>query len=139
MVFFHESWKENYTQRNTPKDGEKVLFDFERFSISAKLAYRRCNGSAYSLDEVLQVFRYYFDTYEIIFDVAHPMISINQIVKIIERMPIVNDGAADVSPEDYEAIIDQHFVTKYRRGCDYNINHFFSGEIREHRYYETLY
>lgn len=121
-----------------------MLFDFERFSISAKLAYRRCNGSAYSLEEVLQVFRYYFETYEMIFDTAHPMISISQIARIIERMPFVLDddyesrSMIDISPEDYEAIIDQHFVTKYRR-CDFNINHFFSGKIRDLRYYETLY
>lgn len=115
-----------------------MLFDFERFSTSAKLAYRRCNGSAYSLEDVLRVFRYYFETYEMIFDTAHPMISIAQIARIIECMPILHDGEYDISPEDYEAIVDQHFVTKYRH-CDFNINHFFSGQIRDLRYYETLY
>ena len=48
--------------------------------------------------------------------------------------------------EQYEAhtgrphppMIDQHFQTRYRR-CDYNINHFFSGRIRELRFYETCY
>lgn len=117
-----------------------MLFDFDRFSISAKLAYRRCNGSAYSLEEVLQVFRYYYDTYELVFDTAHPMISISQIARIIDRMPYILDeeNVIEISPEDYKAIIDQHFVTQYQR-CDYNINHFFSGQIRNMRYYETLY
>lgn len=114
-----------------------MLFDFDRFSISAKLAYRRCHGSAYSFEEVLQVFRYYFDTYELIFDTAHPMISIAQIVRIIERMPLLSDEL-DIAPDSYETIIDQHFATKYRN-CDYNINHFFSGQIRDLRFYETLY
>lgn len=121
-----------------------MLFDFDRFSISVKLAYRRCNGSAYSIEEVLQVFRYYFETYEMIFDTAHPVISIAQIARIIEKMPFVmeddeTDILLDISPEDYEVIIDQHFVTKYKRGCDYNINHFFSGQIRDLRYFETCY
>ena len=113
--------------------------------LPPNMVYRRCNGSAYSLEEVLQVFHYYFETYEMIFDTAHPMISIDQIARIIDRMPMVLDGdyesrsMIDISPEDYEAIIDQHFVTKYKRGCDYNINHFFSGQIRDLRYYETLY
>lgn len=35
------------------------MFDFERFIIAAKLAYRRCGSSAYSFGEVLQVFQYY--------------------------------------------------------------------------------
>ena len=123
-----------------------MLFDFDRFSVSVKLAYRRCNGSAYSIEEVLQVFRYYFETYEMIFDTAHPMISIAQIANIIELLPYVEDtrsgstsGIMEIYPEDYEVIIDQHFVTKYKRGCDYNINHFFSGLIRSMRYFETCY
>ena len=132
-----------------------MMMDFDRFTTAAKLAYRRCGGSAYTIDEVLRVFRYYFDTYEMIFETAHPMISIVQIVRIIEKMPFVleeednppsrapgeEDGYSrmiDLLPEDYEAMIDQHFITKYR-ACDYNINHFFSGKIRDLRYYETCY
>ena len=118
-----------------------MLFDFERITISAKLAYRRCGEGAYSLEEVLHVFRYYFETYELIFDEAHPAIRIAQIARIIDCMPFIFDGGKmiDISPDEYETIIDQHFNTKYMAGCDYNINHFFSGDIRENRYYETLY
>ena len=121
-----------------------MLFDFERFIRSVMLAYRRCNSETYSLEEVLQVFRYYFETYEMILEEAHPMISIEQIARIIAKMPFVLDEGQEVShmiditPEDYKVIIDQHFITEYRR-CDYNINHFFSGRIREMRYFETLY
>lgn len=121
-----------------------MLMDFDRFTTAAKLAYRRCGGSAYTLEEVLQVFRYYFETYEMVFDAEHPMISIQQIARIIEKMPYIHEDDGhefsmnDIAPKDYEAMIDQHFVTKYR-GCDYNINHFFSGQIRDMRYYETCY
>lgn len=117
------------------------MFDFERFIVSAKLAYRRCGSSAYSFEEVLRVFRYYFETYELIFGEAHPMISIDQIVRIIDCMPFIFDGGKmiDIYPDEYETIIDQHFNTRYMAGCDYNINHFFSGRIREMRYFETLY
>lgn len=118
-----------------------MLFDFERFSISVKLAYRRCGGSVYSIDEVLEVFRYYFETYEIVFNEAHPVINIVQVSRIIDRMPYIttddDTGADAITTEDYETIIDQHFVTRYA-ACDYNINHFFSGDIRKNRYYETL-
>lgn len=112
------------------------MFDFERFIIAARLAYRRCGGSAYSFEEVLQVFQYYFETYELIFGEAHPMISIDQIARVITKMPFISDDSI-IAPEDYKIIIDQHFITKYQ-DCDYNINHFFSGRIREMRYYETL-
>lgn len=123
---------------------DSLLFDFERFTLNCKLAYRRCGGSLYSLEDVLRVFRYYFDTYEYIFETAHPMLKIDQIAGIIAKMPYVLDDdyesrtMIDIDPDCYEVIIDQHFATKYRN-CDYNINHFFSGKIRDMRYYETLY
>ena len=44
----------------------------------------------------------------------------------------------DIDPDCYEDMIDRHFRTRYRN-CDYNINHFFSGRIRELRFYETCY
>lgn len=113
------------------------MFDFERFIIAARLAYRRCGGSAYSFEEVLRVFQYYFETYELIFGEAHPMISIDQIARVITKMPFISDDSI-IAPEDYKIIIDQHFITNYQH-CDYNINHFFSGRIREMRYFETLY
>ena len=121
-----------------------MLFDFDRFTIAAKLAYRRRKGSAYSFDDVLKVFKYYFDTYEMVFDTAHPMISVGQIAKIIDKMPFIQDEdyetrhMPDISPDNYMEIIDQHFITKYRK-CDYNINHFFSGRIRDMRFYEVCY
>ena len=122
-----------------------MLFDFDRFTISVKLAYRRCYEPIYTLDEVLQVFRYYFGTYEYILGKAHPVINLRQIADIINIMPYVLDDAEqtlqpDIDPACYEAMIDQHFNTVYNGGnCDYNINHFFSGRIRDMRYYETCY
>lgn len=128
-----------------------LIFDFDWFTVSVTLAYRRCGGSSYKLPEVLRVFRYYFETYELLSGSPHPAISIQQIANIIDKMPMVSgveeedeEGNiqlldVELTPEDYELLIDQHFNTKYKRGCDYNINHFFSGRIRELRYYETLY
>ena len=118
-----------------------MLFEFERFTAAAKMAYRRCGGSAYSIEDVLHVFKYYFETYEMVFDAAHPMINISQIAGIIREMPYLNDGSSaefDVSVNEYELMIDQHFITRYR-DCDYNINHFFSGKIRYMRFFEACY
>lgn len=123
-----------------------MLFDFDRFTITVKLAYRRCNGSAYSLEDVLEIFRYYFETYELSFGKPHPNISIAQATSIIQKMPYLTRMYIDVKtgepkkeqidPVFYPAMIDQHFVTNYHN-CDYNINHFFAGYVRNYRYAEV--
>lgn len=121
-----------------------MLFDFDRFTITAKLAYRRIGGSRFSLEDVLGIFRYYFETYELVFGEAHPMISLNQAASIIEKMPYMLDESEfgglsgdELDPEQYPTLIDQHFATNYKN-CDFNINHFFSGFIRNYRFFETM-
>lgn len=97
--------------------------------------------SGYSLQDALRVFRYYFEQYEKHMGKPHPPIRASQIVRICQDMPYIfpdGEGIEDVTPDGYYAMIDKHFRTKYRR-CDYNINHFFSGRIRELRFYEELY
>lgn len=117
-----------------------MLFDFDRFTNLAKLAYRRCECAVYDFEDALYVFKYYFETYEELMGRPHPMISVAQIQRMIEAMPYLEDSCYErehhIEPEQYEDMIDQHFATQYRR-CDYNINHFFSGKIRELRYYEV--
>ena len=117
-----------------------MKFNFPIFSRLTERAYRNFEHCRYSLDDVLSVFRYYFQEYEGIFEKAHPNIRLEQIESLIDAMPSidVNGCEAEVSPEDYEILIDQHFNTEYRN-CDFNINHFFSGDIRLNRFYEVLY
>lgn len=118
-----------------------MTFDFDRFTISVKLAYRRCKEPIYSIEEVLRVFKYYFETYEYILGKEHPVLKLDQIARIIDKMPYIDgEGGIDIDTDAYEDMIDQHFNTVYNGGkCDYNINHFFSGEIRKKRYYEEFY
>lgn len=98
----------------------------------------------YSLQEVLSVFKCYFAAYEQYRGAAHPRINGRQIEAIIEEMPYTKadanggEGIIELSPEDYARMIPKHFNTNYWR-CDYNINHFFAGRVRELRYYETRY
>lgn len=117
-----------------------MIFDFDTFT---KLATKVYSGGPYTLDQVLRVFKYYFNRYEIVVGHPHPNICMKQIQRIIEAMPYirtedVGNYMADIEPEGYIALINKHFATKYRN-CDYNINHFFSGRIRELRFYEELY
>jgi len=124
-------------------------FDFDRFSRIAASVYNE--GNPYSLEEYLSVFRYYFQRYELYMKHPHPPIRASQIARIMQDMPFLKHPdpvwmglvkerlghiPADISPDYYTDIINLHFKTKYRN-CDYNINHFFSGRIRELRLYEA--
>ena len=117
-----------------------MTFDFERFATIAASVYPQ---SVYSLQDALRVFSYYFEQYEKYMGKPHPPIRASQIVRICQDMPYISPESTgsyseDVPPDGYYAMIDKHFRTKYRH-CDYNINHFFSGRIRELRLYEELY
>ena len=117
-----------------------MFFDFDRFSGIAASVY---TDSPYSLEEVLGVFRYYFEQYEAYTGAAHPPIRARQIERILAEMPYIDEAdkpqrGTEIDPDCYPPMIDRHFQTRYRR-CDYNINHFFSGRIRALRYYETCY
>lgn len=125
-----------------------MKFDMERFARIAQIAYvrasARCGGIAYKFQETLDVFGYYFLTYEFIFNRVHPMLSIDQTADIIEKMPrvsVLNDDGTetviDVYPNSYRRMIEQHFTAAYRN-CNYNINHFFSGKIRANRFREIF-
>jgi len=122
-----------------------MYFNFPIFSRLAKRAYDDIGGSSYSFEEVISVFRYYFQKYEQVHERIHPHIRLEQIERIIEAMPFIDrehshaGDIGDLEPDDYEGLIDLHFKTEYNvgfGGCDYNINHFFSGDIRLLRYYE---
>lgn len=121
-----------------------MQFDFPLFQGFASIAYRNVGSSPYSFDDVLRVFKCYFAYYEAWMNKPHPPIRIEQIERIISVMPYIDRediGAysADIDPGDYKTIIERHFQTAYKPRCDYNINHFFSGNIRLLRYYEELY
>lgn len=118
-----------------------MLFDFRRFSKIAASVYNQ--GNPYSFEECLEVFRLYFQTYEEYMGRPHPPIRASQIARIIQDMPWIDEvgkisgrSIADFFPCTYKYIINLHFKTNYRH-CDYNINHFFSGRIRELRLHEV--
>ncbi len=112
--------------------------NFNVFKAIATRAYNNIADDSYTLDEVLKVFEYYFKTYEYELHRPHPHIKSTQIERIILKMPYLDeDGEMNIDSECYPDIIDQHFKTEYQ--CDYNINHFFSGDIRLLRFYEACY
>ena len=113
------------------------------FDALAESEYSQTESS-YTLQEVLAVFHEYFDQYRQNTGQAHPLLRRHQIRRIIDAMPTCEDiadhgGNIEIYPDCYPAMIEQHFLTDYQRGCDYNINHFFSGQVRTFRFYETCY
>lgn len=125
-----------------------MIFDFECFAKIAVSAYDERNPyslkwkNPYSLQECLGVFHCYLRTYEEYMGRPHPPIRREQIARIMQEMPWVHEEdrgnyLSDIEPEEYPLLISLHFKTRYKR-CDYNINHFFSGRIRELRLYENM-
>ncbi len=127
-----------------------MQFPFEQFSKRVRTVYpevyHRLGGiMIYSLPEVLAVFRCFFGAYESYRSEVHPTIGNQQIVRIIEEMPCVQlkitgtYEVIDILSEEYPALIDAYFRTKFQEGCDYRINHFFSGQVRAVKWLEKLY
>ena len=120
-----------------------MIFNFREFGKIAEGVYKGLEteeslGGGYGLDEVLYVFRAYFAAYERYMGKPHPPIKSGQIRWIIEAMPTIDTpyDTVDISPEDYPGLIERYFQTDYPCS-DRNINHFFSGRIREIKYLET--
>ena len=109
-----------------------MIFYFDTFAQVTERVF--VGDGLYTLDEVLLVFRAYFEQYEARTGHAHPPIKSSQIARIIDAMPYleaedVGAYSADVEAVHYPDIITRHFKTQYRN-CDWNINHFFTGCIR---------
>lgn len=118
-----------------------MVFNFEEFKCIATKAYGRVDVPAFELEEVLEIFRHFFYKYEQVRGEPHPFIRVEQVERLIDEMPSCEDAmgnSLELYPDNYAAMIDQYFRTKYRN-CDYNINHFFSGKIRSIKFYETCY
>ena len=115
-----------------------MVFNMNVFSQLAIKQYEKVENSEYLLHEVMSIFCRYFEKFEQYRRIVHPNIRSEQIFSIIERMPYLDvERETYIVPGDYCAIIDKHFQTEYSK-CDYNINHFFSGNIRLLRYYEVF-
>lgn len=120
-----------------------MLFDFDRFTPIVAEVYSEIE-SPYSLDNVLGVFYFFFLAFELATATIHPGIKRQQIADIINAMPQIwvdkggkHEVLIDIEPEYYPDMITRYFETYFPR-CNYRINHFFSGRVRELRYYEVF-
>ena len=96
------------------------------FDETCEKAYMRVSNPEYSLDETLAILHYFFDVYEEHRGEPHPPLTVANLIRIIERLP----GEIGFDADEYPWLIDTYFENRYR-DCDYRINHFLSGRIRE--------
>lgn len=116
--------------------------DYDIFDKLVSRVYHE-EEDPWTLEEYIWVFHKFFDTYRKTFSELHPHISQRQIRAIMDKMPYLTcesryNTEEDLAPEDYGPMIDRYFDMDWEN-CDYRINHFFSGQIREMRFYEVLY
>ena len=118
-----------------------IQFDFDTFTPIVADVYSMLKIS-YNLEDVLSVFRCFFQAYETKIGECHPGLKREQIAAIISAMPqiwIHDIGSEavliDLYPDEYRMLINQYFETYFPK-CNYRINHFFSGRVREMRLYE---
>lgn len=90
-------------------------------------------------DKVVEISSYYFDVYQAVTGKPHPFVNSGGVDLIADALLDKSDFLGDCDIEDYRLMIDRHFDTNYHANCDYNIVHFFSGDIRDYLFYETLY
>ena len=116
-----------------------VKMDFSRFREIAWSVYPE--NLPYSFEECIDIFRCFFELYQTYFGEEHPMLKAGQIYGIMQKMPYVDDshvGIEDIDASTYPDMIRAYFHKSFRK-CDYRINHFFSGRIRELLIYEVFY
>lgn len=113
--------------------------EYERFTRICGQIYKTVD-TRFSFNDCMKVFDAYFSCYHDFMGAEHPTPSYKQIAAIMEKMPNVVDEHTefDLEPEDYEKMIPAYFLIDFPN-CDYNISHFFAGNIRLYRYYETCY
>ena len=113
--------------------------EYEQLEKIIRWIYKTTDTEHFSVDDCLKVFDLYFSAYSDFNGKSHPVPSYKQIATIIEKMPFADDDRKiPLDAESYEVLIPAYFLIRFPN-CDYNISHFFSGKIRENRYYETLY
>lgn len=113
------------------------MFDWDLFERMVEVEYQEIEPG-WELDEFLDVFYYFFEQYRHKRGEEHPPLKPDQIRRILQHMPDSVDGAFfGLGAVDYPSIIDEYFKADFR-GCDYRINHFMAGRVREIQYRESL-
>ena len=92
----------------------------------------------FSAEECIRILDWYFICYEHFTGKPHPPLSARQAVAVMKKMPYAGkESTMPLEAEDYTYLIPEYFMVDFPN-CDYNISHFFSGDIRKNRYMEKI-
>lgn len=123
-----------------PDEVTPLPFDWSIFKKMVEKYYSMDEThTSFSLEDVLIVFSLYFVEYENRTGKSHPHVGKKTIVDAINCMDHVTDEYMrdyDLKRDDYRTLIPAYFDTPM--SGDRNIRHFFSGDIRLHRYQENI-
>lgn len=113
--------------------------DFAQFKNISRWIHKTVDTEHFSFEDCMTVFDLYFNAYRDFMREEHPIPNFKQIAAVMEKMPYADvKRKFPLEPNDYKTLIPAYFLIPFSN-CDYRIYHFFSGDIRENRYYETLY
>lgn len=109
----------------------------DQFERICSHIYKLVDTKHFRFEDCMKVFVMYFDAYrDFTGNDGHIIPGYAQIAAIMEKMPFADVGKEiPLFPCHYEKLIPAYFLI-YFPNCDRNIMHFFSGKIREYRYYE---
>lgn len=123
--------------------GSDFHLNFKIFDKVCEKAYRQLPPHySIPLDEVKDVFHFYFFLYHHDQGKDHPNMTVNNVLRIIEEMPYIYNSRIVVNVDCLDAEINRALIAAYfstPMNCDRNINHFFSGDIRAIKFHETEY
>jgi|ERR1035437_353440 hypothetical protein len=110
-------------------DSEEMLGQQEEFSSGETILSNNPADYAYN---------FYLSYYFTLFGFEHKQLSEGVKNSVIYKLQEFQDEY-DLTNEDWENMISKYFRTKFSKKVDYNILHFVSGKIMEHRYLEVVY
>lgn len=117
--------------------------DYNVIDRMTKIATRNLADSGeavFDVEDATSIFRHYLSTYKLTMGYAHPPVSLRQVTDYCAKLPYIPNPetgeAIEITPDYYIHMIDQYFCVDFP-DCNYNMQHFFSGNIRYYRYLET--
>lgn len=139
-----------FSERNAlDADNDDSYLDYDILDVyDYQKLLRYCQNAYYELyqgnkmddfSDTFRVIRYFFNKYYVYRHIPHPMIITSKMIEQLHEENFDSNGRCEYIPFDrdtYFGLIDQYFETDFTQDCDYNINHFLSGDVRLFRYYE---
>lgn len=86
-------------------------------------------------DDAAEWIRYFFSKYYMVYGENHPTLRDEQMQHALD----IIRGHDVFYGDNARELIDAYFNTEFKQGCDYNLNHFVTGNIIETLYYKHRY